>query len=155
MKKIGYVIGFLVILLIAYFGHMYLQQHAVNRKLTTFLIQKGSIPESDIIDIQKIRYDEKPGLYKQFSKSVTTKKDYENWKKEIEKTGEYLNGDKVAKTYEPKEEDCEIQYYLSYDINNEKIDFQYVLSGYSIFDKKLIKERFVYPDIPYFTPPGS
>lgn len=72
MKKIRYVIGFLVILLIAYFGHMYLQQHAVNRKLTTFLIQKGSIPESDIIDVQKIRYDEKPGLYKQFSKSVTT-----------------------------------------------------------------------------------
>lgn len=111
-------------------------------------VQSTEIPEEQVIVLNEGIGAKFFTLFS-YNRDITTKKDYENWKIKIKKTGKYLNGDLVAKNYQPKYKDCELQYSLGYDLDSKKINLQYVLSGNSIFDKKSIKENFAYPNIPF------
>lgn len=144
----------LIILFIGYYSFKEMHYTKEGKLELSEYIKSTEIPDEQIIVLNEELGGKFFTLFS-YNRDITTKTDYENWKKEIKKTGKYFNGDTVAKNYQPKVDDCELQYSLGYDLYSKKVDLQYVLSGNSVYDKELIKEKFAYPNIPFFIPPGS
>lgn len=122
-----------------------------KRELTTY-IENTKIPKKNIMIIDEGIGGKMFTLFS-YSRDITTKSDYENWKKEIKDSGKFLNGKSVPKNYKPQPKDCELQYSFTYDFQRKKVDFQYVLSGTYTADKKTIEQEFSYPNIPFYSPP--
>lgn len=159
MKKIVYILlGFSLFILLGillYIGYFKYQEYVGDKKIDTFISQKAKIPKNEII-LVKNTYRHSSKYVTWFSKDITTKSDFDKWKNEIKKTGKFYNGAPVPNEYKPKSEDCELIYNFSYEIENYGFDknfiFYYVISGTSENSKKVIKENFAYPDIPFDYP---
>lgn len=120
-----------------------------KRQITSYL-ESQHLPKDQSVILEE-RYDNKLFSTITYFFKITTKKDYENWKKEILSTKKFLNGKPVNKDYEPVIKDCEIEYDFIYDVKAKQISFDYSLSGNWVSDKKIIENIFSYPDIPYNT----
>jgi hypothetical protein len=155
MRKFKYiilaVIGLLASAILYHYGHLYFQQKVMDKKMTTFFVEESHIPESEILIIKDTYYDEVKNESR-FIKYVTTKTDFNHWQEEIKRTSKFYNGDSVPKNYKPKPEDCELMYGLICRLPKKEVEFSYVLSGTYTSDKKIIKEHFAYPDIPFYNP---
>ncbi|MFN6737294.1 hypothetical protein ACK4CJ_12010 [Enterococcus gallinarum] len=159
MKKILYILLscflFVIVVILLYFGYFKYQEYTSYQKIDNFIGQTKEIPQEEILLVKDI-YPLSNKYETYFSKDITTKKDFENWKKEITKTGKFYNGNLVPKDYIPTLEDCELIYSFIYAVENyglkKRLSFNYIISGTSENSKKVIKENFAYPDIPFDYP---
>ncbi len=144
MKKFGISVGLIVVLTLGYLGYSIYQKNQADEKITHYLVEQG-LPEEQIITISEIRYDEKPGVYKQYSKRITTKKDTEKWRQEVIKAGVFLSGEKLQNKESLTTENCELAYYCVLDLKNNRVTVQYVISGDGTTDSQKINAQFAYP----------
>ncbi|KAF1294187.1 DUF3139 domain-containing protein [Candidatus Enterococcus leclercqii] len=144
MKKIGVAIGIIVVLILGYYGYSIYQKDQADEKINQYLVERG-LPEEQIETIGKIRYDEKPGLYKQYSKRITTKKDFQKWRQEVINSGTFLSGEKLKNQESLTIINCELEYYCVLDLKNNRVTIQYVISGDGTTDPQKIDSQFAYP----------
>lgn len=156
MKKIRFfLIGFVLFVIVGlllYVSYFKYHEYTSDKKIDDFIARIDKIPKKEIL-LVKDTYRQSTKQETNFSKKITTKKDFEKWKKEIKKNGKFYNGDRLPKNYLPKVEDCELIYNFVYRLPDKKVEFTYVITGTGyINSKKVIKENFAYPDIPFDYP---
>ncbi|WP_144399471.1 hypothetical protein [Pilibacter termitis] len=141
-----------ILLIIALFAAIYYGSDFVGRiqndkKLTNYFIETGNIPEKEMI-VVKNTHGSSWGIEfypSDFSKSVTTKTDYENWKKWVEEKGKLFNGEKLRdKKYLEDPKNCEFVYCASYTVTTTYLSYGFLVSGEVSFDKEFIQQHFAY-----------
>ncbi|WP_163653863.1 hypothetical protein [Listeria sp. PSOL-1] len=136
------VIGIVVIIEGYYYGNLFYQK-AKAKKPIEEAIQATHMPQKEIYVIQNNQYgSDNAGDW--VDKVITTKKDYENWKKTVLQRNRYFNNKKLINKNEVnKVENCEITYDFTYNPKSKSIKIDYVLAGNSAGSKE-IQEYFNY-----------
>jgi len=144
MKKISIATSVIVALILAFWGYSIYQKNKADERINRYLVEQG-IPEEQIKTIDEIRYDEKPGLYKQYSKKITTKKDFKKWQQEVIKSRMFFSGEKLKAKENLTIDNCELEYDCVVDLKNNRVTVQYVISGDGITNQQEINSQFAYP----------
>ncbi|MFD2389754.1 hypothetical protein ACK4CS_15040 [Enterococcus gallinarum] len=119
----------------------------------THFLKSQNIPDDAIIMLNGEQYSIGILSITGYSETITTKSDYKIWKQNIENTGKFYNRKKVPNDYIPTPKDCELVYSFNYHASRNNLSFRYEIpSGYPTGNKKIIKENFAYPDIPFDYP---
>ncbi len=142
----------LFISLLLFFFIKGLTIEAKGKEEIAHYIQSINIPDDEIIILNGEQYSIGLLSIDGFQEEITTKSDYETWKQKIQETGKFYNEEIVPSNYTPKLEDCELIYTFSYNSNRKTISFVYEIAGDATGNKKIIRENFAYPNIPFDYP---
>ncbi|MBC1778276.1 hypothetical protein [Listeria booriae] len=145
-KIILLVISLLIVLpILAYIGYIHFRiTQAENRIDETIAASK--IPEDQVIVVEKIMYNSKVFAYEWFPKSITTKKDYANWKKIVTEKQQFLNGVKLTSKNKSKldsPKNCELTYSFVYESDSKSVSSSYSCAGNEATPSQ-VKEYFSY-----------
>ncbi|WP_163653615.1 hypothetical protein [Listeria sp. PSOL-1] len=148
MKKWKIILGslllFIVLAISGVYLYIYLTTKHADQEIDKVIHQSG-IPKDQVIVIQKTECNF-PSVslgYEWFTKKITTKKDYANWKKLVQTNHRFLNGQRLTDKNKEKLNspvNCELIYYFSYSNYTKKVDARYVPATKA----KEVKSKFAY-----------
>ena len=144
VKKIKIAVSVIVVLILGFWSYSIYQKNKADERINRYLVEQG-IPEEQIKTIAKIRYDEKPGLYKRYSKKITTKKDFKKWQQEVIKSRMFFSGEELKAKENLIINNCELEYDCVLDLKNKRVTVQYLISGDGITNQQEINSQFSYP----------
>ncbi|MBC6316960.1 hypothetical protein [Listeria grandensis] len=138
MKKWQIILGSILFLFLVTVGGYMIYAH-INTKQADAAINKvikeAGIPENEIIVVEKTTYNQKILSSEWCTKTITTEKDYQNWKKEVKQQQHFFNGEKVTSKNISRldsKTNCELQYLFMFYKNPSKVNGYYVISGNSV-----------------------
>ncbi|WP_163651741.1 hypothetical protein [Listeria sp. PSOL-1] len=143
MKKImiGILIFIVAIIVIVegyYYGNMFYQKSQAKKPIEE-AIQSLRIPKKEMYTLTDNKY-ESSNLGSHIETTITTKKDYENWKEIVLKQGHYLDPHKGKLTNKKKLEKIEngeLTYSFFYDPKTKKVSISYNINGTGVSADKL------------------
>lgn len=124
-KRIFFIVLTLIIVgVLGYTKYIYFKTNQANREID-LAIHKMKIPESEIIVIEKPKYNAEVFGKEWFTKVITTKKDYQTWKSIVKTNHEFLNGEKLTSENISKlnfASNCELTYSFTYESVNKSVE---------------------------------
>ncbi|MGC9248017.1 hypothetical protein [Listeria ivanovii] len=150
MKKWQVILGsmLLVVILIVggYMLNIYIKTKQADAEINQ-VIEKAGIPKNEVIVVDATEYNQKFfGAEPWYPKEITTKKDYENWKKTVKEQQHFFNGEKLTSKNRSKLDskvNCEFTYSFMFHKNPDKVYGDYVVSGNSVKSDEA-EEKFAY-----------
>ncbi|WP_439443692.1 hypothetical protein ACSMFR_02560 [Listeria aquatica] len=135
---------FLIVLILMIVGalgyaeYIHFKTKQANHQIDQAIHQMG-IPEKEQIVIEKPKYNAEVFGNEWFTKVITTKKDYQTWKKIVRTNHEFLNGEKLTSKNKGKLDSvssCELTYSFTYESVNKSVDVDLVYGGNSVTKKQ-------------------
>lgn len=123
----------LVLMGTCYFGWRKYQVIHAENKIHDTLADIG-IPLSQLVIYDRVVHeDNTSGGEKMYTEEITTKKDYRNWKKQVEQSGKYLSGEALGKSEDALSlKKCELRYSIVYTPSNREISIAQIYAGDSL-----------------------
>lgn len=132
-------------IIILYYISWALQTVDASKKMNQYLELSG-IPADEVFVVEKIEAHQKFFFSdKWYTKTITTKKDYNQWKQQVLKTGRLYNHKKLKdKNYVNNIKNCEVLYYLTYYHYGDDVYGSYGINGEDKVTSALLQENFHY-----------
>lgn len=149
MKKWKIIVIILIVLILLLplcdFIYRHYRIYEAEKQINKIARNVANIPEKEMHIIEPVQYNSKLYSMEWLPETITTTKDYNNWKKLVLKRGKYLDGRILKKESEVNDiKSCEIKYEYRYYPKNKSTQIYYEYGNNEPVSEKFIQHNFSY-----------